>query len=235
MNELFLALITSVDIFGAVMGLCSSRIKLPAASAVTVAAVGTAVLCLSAGLSELAAEIFGQLIPVWAAQCISKVVLALIGLKVLTEGVREAGKGSGKRLLAGDGEVTGNIAGEASDEISEGDDPGSEHCCSPGRLPDILGMTGAPEKADCDHSRSISPGEAALLGLALSADSVFTGIGAGLGGLSPVILCPLSLISGLAACGLGIFLGRLLCRRGGGRFPAGIVAGVGLIIAAVIF
>lgn len=215
-NELFVALITSVDIFGAVLGLYCSRIKLPALSAGAVALVGAAVLCAAAGLSETAAVFFGDVLPMSGAAWISKGILALIGLKVLLGGIRDASKG---RLSSGSPAASADCNART---VHRGMDK-------------LFGITGSPEMADCDNSSVISLTEAALLGLALSADSVFTGIGAGIGGMSPGLIFIFSFSAGLFACCLGSFMGRLLCRKESGHFPAGIITGIGLIVAAIVF
>ncbi|MDE6594070.1 MAG: hypothetical protein K2K57_13540 [Oscillospiraceae bacterium] len=106
---------------------------------------------------------------------------------------------------------------------------------APKKRGSIFDIAGAPEKADCDSSSEISPREAAVLGAALSADSVFTGISAGMGGLSPPLIFVLSFISGICACGGGILAGKLVCLGCGEKFPAGVITGAGLIIIAVFF
>lgn len=224
MNELLIALITSVDIFAAVMGLCCSGIRLPRVSACAVSLVGAGALCAAAALSELAAEFFGGFT---GAAYISKGILLIIGVKALLDGIREMG-GFPKKSLNGEDISRGEIPRE---EISRKKTPREK------KLPrgSIFDIAGAPEKADCDSSSEISLPEAVLLGTALSADSVFTGISAGIGGLSPLLILALSFISGLCACGLGIFAGRLLCRGCRGKFPAGIITGAGLIVIAALF
>ncbi|MCM1578644.1 MAG: hypothetical protein NC078_07605, partial [Ruminococcus sp.] len=100
----------------------------------------------------------------------------------------------------------------------------------------IFDMAGSPEKADCDSSREISPKEAAVLGAALSVDSVFTGMGAGIGGASPPLIFALSFLCGVIACGLGRLAGEAVrgknCPK---KFPVWLVTGAGLIVIAVIF
>lgn len=91
-----------------------------------------------------------------------------------------------------------------------------------------------PESADKDRSNSISLKEGAAMGLALSADSVVTGISAGIGGASPAKILIFSLLFGLAACAGGIFAGNALRRRIKNRFPAEIIAGSLLVLIAVI-
>lgn len=64
--------------------------------------------------------------------------------------------------------------------------------------------------ADRDNSKSISPTEAIALAIALSADSLVTGISAGLGDMNVMILCLCAFLAGLAAVSLGWRLGRRL-------------------------
>ena len=62
--------------------------------------------------------------------------------------------------------------------------------------------------ADRDNSKSISPAEAAVLAVALSADSLITGISAGLGNMNLPLLCLLTFLAGIAAVSIGWRLGR---------------------------
>ena len=64
--------------------------------------------------------------------------------------------------------------------------------------------------ADKDNSKSISPAEAVSLSVALSADSLITGISAGLGDMNVAVLCICTFISGIAAVALGCRIGRKL-------------------------
>lgn len=62
--------------------------------------------------------------------------------------------------------------------------------------------------ADTDNSKSISAKEALVLSAALSADSVVTGVGAGLGGISLPLLSALTFGAGLLSITCGERLGR---------------------------
>lgn len=62
--------------------------------------------------------------------------------------------------------------------------------------------------ADTDNSKSISPKEAAALSVALSADSLVTGISAGLGEINLPLLCVGTFVTGLLSVALGQWLGR---------------------------
>ncbi len=244
MNELFIALITSVDIFAAVMGLCCSGIRLPKRSAAVVAFVGAGVLCAAAALSEFAADIFGGFA---GAAYISKGILLILGLKAVSDGIM----GISSKSPGISSESPGISAKSPESTKSAKPTKPAKPLKSPDNAPEarnvpenrnvpkkrgsIFDIAGAPEKADCDSSSEISPGEAAVLGAALSADSVFTGISAGMGGLSPPVIFVLSFISGICACGGGMLAGRLVCKGCGEKFPAGVITGAGLIIIAVFF
>lgn len=90
-----------------------------------------------------------------------------------------------------------------------------------------------PKISDCDNSKSISPAEGAAMGIALSADSIFMGISAGIAGISPVMIFFSSLFFGMAAIALGTAVGRGLSARI--KSLASIpVGGIILIILAFI-
>lgn len=68
------------------------------------------------------------------------------------------------------------------------------------KIEDIKTVMTTPDKADLDHSGSISAGEAFLLGLALALDAFGAGIGASMLGYSPILTAVLT------ACMSGFFL-----------------------------
>lgn len=90
-----------------------------------------------------------------------------------------------------------------------------------------------PKISDCDNSKSISPAEGIAMGIALSADSVFMGISAGIAGYAPLMVFLSSLIFGTAAIVLGTAIGKGLLQRIKylDRIPVG---GIILIILAII-
>ena len=90
-----------------------------------------------------------------------------------------------------------------------------------------------PSSADYDHSRTLSLRESAAMGIALSADSVFTGISAGIAGLSPLRIFLTSAIFGIAAVFLGLTAGKHIARRLGKKIPADRAGGLILIILAI--
>ena len=98
-------------------------------------------------------------------------------------------------------------------------------------FPDCAEVMTDPVK---DNSKVISAAEGAFMGTALSADSFFTGISAGIAGISPLPIFILSLLFGLAAIALGTAAGKFLSDRRILGFPAGRIGGIMLIILAVI-
>lgn len=90
----------------------------------------------------------------------------------------------------------------------------------------------APAAADIDGSKSISPSEGISLGIALSADSFFSGISAGMGGISPMRLLVFSLTAGAVSCILGTGLGKRLFKGTKPDFPSGRISGLLLIMIA---
>lgn len=86
--------------------------------------------------------------------------------------------------------------------------------------------------ADKDNSKSISPAEAAALAVALSADSLVTGISAGLGNMNMSLLCALSFLAGIASVSLGWRLGRKIVTSL--NLDLGWLCGVILIVLAFV-
>ena len=91
-----------------------------------------------------------------------------------------------------------------------------------------------PVKADIDNSKSISAAEGLFMGIALSADSVFTGISAGIAGMSPIIIFSMSLLFGLIASAGGILAAGWLLNRNIKGIPLERIGGILLIIVAIL-
>jgi len=101
-------------------------------------------------------------------------------------------------------------------------------------FPDCIGIMNDPASADADNSKTISPAEGAALGAALSVDSFFTGLSAGIAGMPPLPIFTASFIFGLAAIAFGTAAGKFLSRRNVSGFPAGRIGAIMLIILAII-
>lgn len=88
------------------------------------------------------------------------------------------------------------------------------------------------ENADVDHSKELSPREAATLAVALSLDGLAVGIGAALTGIGVMIPTLVSLLLTAAAIPLGCMLGKHMKHLL--PFDLSIVSAVLLIVIAVV-
>ncbi|WP_282941350.1 sporulation membrane protein YtaF [Paenibacillus sp. RC67] len=100
----------------------------------------------------------------------------------------------------------------------------------------LKGLLQNPEKADLDKSGEIGYGEAVILGLALSANAVTNGLGAGLLGLSPLAISLTAAIGSFITVWLGTALGRKVAEIRIGSFNLGqmgtLLSGVILLLIA---
>ena len=85
--------------------------------------------------------------------------------------------------------------------------------------------------ADIDHSKILSPCEAAALALAGSLDSAATGFGCASVGINPVISAVFTFVAGCTAIFLGSLAGRKISSLG---YDLSWVGGILLIIFAVV-
>ncbi len=85
----------------------------------------------------------------------------------------------------------------------------------------IEGILKHPERADRDQSGEIGLGEAALLGMALSANALTNGLSAGLIGLSPVVISLTAAIGSFLMVWLGVAIGGKLSQIRIGPFTIG--------------
>jgi len=93
-----------------------------------------------------------------------------------------------------------------------------------------------PEEAHFNKSGEIGWGEAVLLGIALAANALTNGVGAGLLGLSPLVISILAAIGSFITVWLGVKLGSKVADVRIGSFTVGqfgtIISGVMLLIIA---
>lgn len=89
-----------------------------------------------------------------------------------------------------------------------------------------------PDRADQDRSGEISPGEAGVVGFALSVNAVAGGLGAGLVGLKPWLVAALTGLFSYLTLWAGASLGRRLASRPLGR-GAVLVAGLLLVLVGL--
>lgn len=93
-----------------------------------------------------------------------------------------------------------------------------------------------PETADVDRSGEIGIGEAVVLGVALSANAVTNGLGAGLIGLSPLAISIAAAAGSFITVSAGVAIGRRAASVRIGRFTLGqfgtLLSGVIIVLLA---
>ncbi|MGE7625486.1 sporulation membrane protein YtaF [Viridibacillus sp. NPDC096237] len=101
----------------------------------------------------------------------------------------------------------------------------------------VQGILRNPEIADLNKSGEISWGESALLGVALSANALTNGLGAGLLGLSPIAISITAAIGSLISVWAGVKIGSKVADVRIGSFTVGqfgaIISGVIILILAI--
>ena len=101
----------------------------------------------------------------------------------------------------------------------------------------IKGILKNPEAADVDNSGEIGWGEAMILGVALSANALTNGLGAGLLGFSPFAISLTAAIGSIISVWVGVTLGHKLADVRIGSFTLGqfgtIISGILILIIAM--
>lgn len=103
------------------------------------------------------------------------------------------------------------------------------------KLKEMLGITHQPEKADFDHSGTLSAKESIVLGIALGADAFGAGFGAVMIGLNPVIMVGAVGLTKFLLVSAGVLIGKKIVSSGSFSKYASILAGLILIIIGVIY
>ncbi|WHY88459.1 sporulation membrane protein YtaF [Neobacillus novalis] len=101
----------------------------------------------------------------------------------------------------------------------------------------MKGILRNPEAADVDNSGEIGWGEAIILGVALSANALTNGLGAGLLGFSPLAISLTAAIGSIISVWAGVKLGHKLAAVRIGSFTLGefgtIISGIIILIIAI--
>lgn len=192
-----------MDSFVASMALGADGVRIPVRSAALIGGVSAGVLTTALLLGQLLAPV----LPLWALKTVSFLVLVTLGLIRLFEGLI-------KTLLREGGGTSADLRFRFLS------------------FQFLLTIYADGALADADHSKTLTPGEAGALSLALSLDSLAAGIGAGLTTTAPLLLwCVLSFSLCMALVLLGERLGR---RAVFGRGWVSSVAGVALLVLGIL-
>jgi putative sporulation protein YtaF len=200
---LFLVLAVSIDSFAAALAYGSSGIRIPILSSIIMNGICSLILAASLFLGYL---IF-PVIPENLTKIICCLILSIIGIAKLCDS-------SIKVLIRRNKSIRRQIKFSLSS------------------LHFILNIYADPEEADCDQSKSISIGEAAVLAVALSLDGTAVGFGAGLGGIDPLITALLCFAVGMAAVKVGSLIGEKIAHNSSRDFSW--ISGVLLLLIAFL-
>lgn len=176
---LMLALAISVDAFAAAFTYGADGIKIPRASALVIHALSLACICASLVIGLN----LGEYLPEGFTRIAGFAIMLALGVVKLFDGIF-------KSLLMKTESRKKDIAFSLMS------------------LNFILSVYANPESADADRSKSLSPREAAILALTLSADSFPIGIGMGLSDFPLWCVVPLMILADEAALRLGNFFGK---------------------------
>lgn len=179
-----LAAALSVDAFVACFAYGSQQIRIPLISAQVISLLCTGIL----GISTLLGAWVKNFIPPWLTSLLCFFILMALGVVKLLDGMVKA-------------------------ILRKHSSFGREIRFRLFHLRFVLSLYADPEKADQDHSKTISPKEAASLATALSLDGAAVGFGAALGNLSLPLLLFCSLLAELLAVLLGARLGNRLAKK----------------------
>lgn len=180
---LALAAALSGDSFAAGLGLGAQGIRVPLASALLVAGLGTGCLAAGIGLGRLA----GPALPAAAAKTAGALLLLALGaFKAGESGLKLA-----LRRRGGRGSVRFALGG----------------------LRFLLDVYASPARADRDRSKRLSAGEALGLGAGLSADGLAAGLSLGLGGRAALPLLAATLALGAVLLKAGAAAARWAAGR----------------------
>ena len=203
-EALFLSVALSLDVFVAGFSYGMNNIRIPWASAFII----DAICSLTLGAALIVGALLGSRIPPGLTTALSFVILLLLGIVKLLDGLA-------KTLIHRYGAISSNF---------------HFSFCS---FRFVLSLYADPQAADLDHSKTISPKEAASLATALSLDGCAVGFGAALDGAAgSLALFFCSLIVEAAALFLGVTLGTRAAKSL--PFNAAWISGIILLLLAFL-
>jgi putative sporulation protein YtaF len=184
LQDILLVLAVSTDALIAAFSFGSGKIRIPPLSALIISIICTAILTGSILLST----IIGGFIPEKLCRAVGAAILTIMGTVSLFQNMLK----SALRKRQGEGGLKFRFF----------------------NIDFVICVYLDETKADCDCSKNLSAKEAVTLALALSADSLASGFGAGLGSANIVRIAAASLAAGLGSIALGSFLGqKASCRK----------------------
>ncbi len=177
-DEIFLAVIVSLDTYLAAAAYCNSGIKIPMLSMSVISLISAAVL----GISLKFSDFISSFVPSEVCRMCGTAVITAIGVITIFKSIiRSITKHISKK-----GEV-------------------SVRSC---RYGIVMKLYLDETAADFDNSKILSAAEAAALALASSLDSAATGLSSGFSGINPLTAFLFTFIAGLLSITLGNITGK---------------------------
>lgn len=177
-DEIFLAVIVSLDTYLAAAAYCNSGIKIPLLSMSVISLISAAVL----GVSLEFSDFIGRFVPSGVCHICGTAVITAIGIITIFKSIIR----SITKHLSEKGEV-------------------SVRSC---RYGIVMKLYLDETAADFDNSKILSAAEAAALALASSLDSAATGLSSGFSGINPLTAFLFTFIAGLISIALGNVTGK---------------------------
>lgn len=177
-DEIFLAVIVSLDTYLAAAAYCNSGIKIPLLSISVISLISAAVL----GISLEFSDFIGSFVPSGLCRICGTAVITAIGIiTVFKSIIRSIAKHISKK-----GEVS-----VRSDKYGI-----------------VVKLYLDDTAADFDNSKILSAAEAAALALASSLDSAATGLSSGFSGINPLTAFLFTFMAGFISIALGNITGK---------------------------
>lgn len=179
-DEIFLAVIVSLDTYLASVAYRNNGIKIPVPSMIVLSFISAFML----GVSLEFSDFIGRFIPVGTCRICGAVIISAIGVMTIFKSVIRS--------------ITGHISRKGEIFVRSG------------KYGIVLKLYLDETTADFDNSKVLSVAEASALALASSLDSTATGISSGFAGINPVFSFIFTLIAGITAIILGNITGKKL-------------------------
>lgn len=179
-DEIFLAIIVSLDTYLAAAAYCNSGIKIPLLSMSVISLISAAVL----GVSLEFSDFIGKFLPSEICHICGTAVISVIGIMTIFKSIIRS--------------ITRHISRKGEVSVRSG------------KYGIVMKLYLDETAADFDNSKILSAAEAAALALASSLDSAATGLSSGFAGINAVIAFLFTFIAGLISITLGNITGKKL-------------------------
>lgn len=179
-DEIFLAVIVSLDTYLASATYCNSGIKIPLLSMSVISLISAFVL----GVSLEFSDFIGRFVPAEICHICGTAVISVIGIMTIFKSIIRC--------------ITRHISRKGEVSVRSG------------KYGIVMKLYLDETTADFDNSKILSATEAAALALASSLDSAATGISSGFAGINPLIAFVFTLVAGMISLTLGNLTGKKL-------------------------